>query len=218
MDERTPQHTAEKRRIAEAAAKFVAPGDTVILDAGTTVVELARLLTNVASLTVVTNALNVALEIGTASDARLLFLGGAFHRESSSTVGSLTEHNLTELVVQKLFLGTQAFDLENGLTDSTSEIAQTKRAMIRAARQIILVTDSSKWSHAGFVKVAPLTEIDTIITDTSLPSEAEARNRASRHRTDPGLNIRPSNWHPLPDPCAHFLCSVFSARSCAAPA
>lgn len=174
VDERAAQHIDSKRRIASAAAKFVAPGDTIILDAGTTVVELARLLASVTPLTVVTNALNVALEIGTTSEARLIVLGGNFHRESSSTVGPLAEHNLAELVVQKLFLGTQAFDLDHGLTDSTSEIAQAKRAMIRAARQVILLTDSSKWSHAGFIKVTPLTEIDTIITDTGLPAEARA--------------------------------------------
>ena len=172
VDERATQQMDEKRRIAQAAAKFVAPGDTIILDAGTTVVELARLLSKVSPLTVVTNALNVAMEIGTASEARLILLGGTFHRESSSTVGPLAEHNLTELVVQKLFLGTQAFDLEHGLTDSTSEIAQAKRAMIRAARQVILLTDSSKWSHAGFIKVSPLAELDTIITDEGLPAEA----------------------------------------------
>ena len=74
--------------------------------------------------------------------------------------------------MQKLFLGTQAFDLDHGLTDSTVEIAQMKRAMIRAARQVILLTDSSKWGRTGFIKVAPLTEIDTIITDTKLPAEA----------------------------------------------
>ena len=65
--------------------------------------------------------------------------------------------------MQKLFLGTQAFDLDHGLTDSTPEIAQAKRAMIRAAREVILLTDSSKWGRAGFVKVAPLSDIDTII-------------------------------------------------------
>jgi DeoR/GlpR family transcriptional regulator of sugar metabolism len=177
VDERAAQHVDEKRRIARAAAQFVSPGDTIILDAGTTVVELARLVAGVSPLTIVTNAVNVALEIGTTSDARLILLGGTFNRESSSTVGALTEHNLTELVVQKLFLGTQAMDLENGLTDSTSEIAQVKRAMIRAAKQVILLTDSSKWSHAGFIKVVPLTKIDTIITDRNLPAEACAAIR-----------------------------------------
>ena len=78
-----------------------------------------RFLAGIASLTVVTNALNVALEVGAKNQARIILLGGAFNREASSTIGPLAEQTLAGLVVQKAFLGTQAFDLENGLTDTT---------------------------------------------------------------------------------------------------
>jgi DeoR family transcriptional regulator of aga operon len=172
VDERAGQNVDAKRRIARVAAELVAPGDTIILDAGTTTGELARLLGGVSPLTVVTNGLNIALELGTNSDTRLILLGGLLNRESSSTVGALAEHNLGELVVPKLFLGAQALDLDHGVTDSTPEIAQAKRAMIRAAREVILVTDSSKWGRAGFIKVAPLSELHTIITDDGLTPEA----------------------------------------------
>lgn len=171
VDQRASLHLDKKRRIGAAAARRVVAGDAILIDAGTTAVEIARLLTQISPLTVVTNALNVALELGAAAGQRLILLGGTFNRESSSTVGSLTEQGLAELSVQKLFLGTQAFDA-NGLTDSTMEIAQAKRAMIRSARQVILVTDSSKWGTTSLTKVAPLTELDTIITDTDLPADA----------------------------------------------
>ena len=178
VDQRTALHLDKKRRIGEAAARRVSPGDAILLDAGTTAVEIARQLTQVSPLTVVTNALNVALELGAAAAGqRLILLGGTFNRESASTVGSLTEQSLAELSVQKLFLGTQAMDAD-GLTDSTPEIAQVKRAMIRSARQVILVTDSSKWGTASLTKVAPLTELDTIITDTDLPADARAQIEA----------------------------------------
>lgn len=177
VDQRTGLHLDKKRRIGEAAARRVSPGDAILLDAGTTAVEIARQLTQVSPLTVVTNALNVALELGAAAGQRLIILGGAFNRESASTVGSLTEQALAGLSVQKLFLGTQAVDAE-GLTDSTMEIAQVKRAMIRSARQVILVADSSKWGTASLTKVAPLTELDTIITDTDLPADARAHIEA----------------------------------------
>lgn len=172
VDQRAVLNLDAKRRIGRAAAERVSPGDTIILDAGTTVIEAARLIGEITPLTVVTNALNVALELGAHSAARVLLLGGTLNREASSTIGAQLEHQLGELVAQKLFLGAQAFDSEHGLTDTTSEIAQVKRAMIRAARQVILLTDSSKWHHAGFIKVAPLTELDTIITDDGLPAEA----------------------------------------------
>jgi DeoR family transcriptional regulator of aga operon len=174
VDERSALNHEAKRRIAAAAAKRVGSGDTILLDAGTTAVEMAPHLAGCAPLTVVTNALNVIMAFNRMPDVRLMCLGGTFHSESGSTVGPLAEHALNEFTVQKLFLGAQALDLENGMTDSTTEIAQVKRAMLRAARQVILLADSSKWGRSGFIKVAPLSEVDTIITDEGLPPETRA--------------------------------------------
>lgn len=174
MDERAQLHLEIKRKVAQAAAARVQPGDTILLDAGTTVVEMAPHLAARAPLTVVTNGINVMLELSRHKDLRLVCLGGSFHPESGSMIGPLAEEALARLTIQKLFLGTQALDLEHGLTDSTMEIAQVKWAMIRAARQVILVTDASKWGHAGFIKVAPLADIDTLIVDDALPADARA--------------------------------------------
>jgi DeoR family transcriptional regulator of aga operon len=171
VDERAALHLEQKRRIGRAAAARVSPGDTVLLDAGTTSVEIARQLARVEPLTLVTNALNVALELGGAPAQRLILLGGVFHRESSSTVGPIAVQSLAG---QTLFLGTQAFDAAHGLTDSTMEIAEVKRAMIRCARQVVLVTDSSKWGRTSLTRVAALEEIDALITDDALPAEARA--------------------------------------------
>jgi DeoR/GlpR family transcriptional regulator of sugar metabolism len=162
-----------KKRIGKLAAGLVAPGDTIILDAGTTVVEMAPYLSGVAHLTVVTTALNVALEVGAVTDARVLLLGGNLSREASSTVGPLTEQSLGELTVQKVFLGTQALDLESGLTDTTHEIAEVKRAMIRSAREVYLLCDSAKWGTVGFIKVAPLSAVQTVVSDRKLPTAAQ---------------------------------------------
>jgi DeoR family transcriptional regulator of aga operon len=161
-----------KNRIGKLAAGLVAPGDTIIMDAGTTVVEMTPHLAGIANLTVVTNALNVALDVGSSTDAQVILLGGNFSREASSTVGPLTQRTLNDFSVQKLFLGTQALDLEAGLTDTTLEIAETKRAMIRAAREVYLLCDSKKWNTTGFIKVAPLKAVQTVVTDKGLPAAA----------------------------------------------
>jgi DeoR/GlpR family transcriptional regulator of sugar metabolism len=171
VEQRGHLQIAEKQRIARAAAQLVSPGDTILMDAGTTVVEMAPYLAGITPLTVVTNAVNVALEVAAKTAAHIILLGGNFSRESSSALGSLAEHTLDELRVQKAFLGTQAFDLEHGLTDTTLEIAQVKRAMIRAAQRVILLTDSSKLGRSGVIKVAPLTAVQTLITDDGLPAE-----------------------------------------------
>jgi len=172
VEARAQLRLEEKRRIARAAAEFVKPGDTILMDAGTTVVEMAPYLSDVRELSVVTYALNVVLQMGAQTDARILLLGGAFNRESSSTLGPITERQLADLKVQKLFLGTQAFDLDQGLTDTTIEIAQIKQRMISSAHEVILLSDSGKWGKTGFIKVAPLTDVGTIISDSGLDSSA----------------------------------------------
>ncbi len=172
VESRQALHREAKQRIAAAAAALVQPGDTILIDAGTTTVEMIPHLADIEGLTIVTNALNAVLTAASTTRAEILVLGGSFSRDASSTIGSMAETALDGLVIQKTFLATQAFDFENGLTDTTIEIAQVKRAMIRAARSSILLTDSSKWAHAGFVKVAPLTALSHIITDRDLPAAA----------------------------------------------
>lgn len=168
FDTRTSLHLAAKQQIGRAAAALVAPGDTILMDAGTTVVEMVPHLPQASRLTVVTNALNVGLALQTVRDARVMMLGGTINYATFGTLGPMAEHDLEGLAVEKLFLAAETIDIVAGVTDSTIEIAQIKRAMVRAARQIILLADSSKWGRTGFIKVAPLSAVHTIVTDAGL--------------------------------------------------
>ncbi len=163
-----------KRRIGERAALLVQPGDTIIMDAGSTVMEMAKSLRNIVPLTVVTTALNVASQVGSLAGCHVILMGGSLSIETISTVGSLAERDLHDLVVSKLFLGAHTVDLDLGIVDSSIEVARVKRAMIQAARQVILLADSSKWQadrRDAFMRVAPLTAVDHIISDTGLPED-----------------------------------------------
>lgn len=171
---RTQLRVEEKARIGVAAANMVTAGDSLLLDAGTTVVEIVNHLSGITPLTVVTNALNVAYHIGMTTDAELFILGGKFERDAASMLGPLAEQGLSDLRVSKLFLGAQAFDLEYGLTDTTLEIMAIKRAMIASAHQVILMADSSKFEASGFIRVAPFTSIHTLITDAGISEEIRA--------------------------------------------
>ncbi len=168
-----------KARIGAAAAQFVDPGDTILLDAGTTVVEMVKHLRQRTPLTVVTNALNVVIELRHLTEVQVWMLGGAVNYATFGTLGPLVEQSLGDLVVEKLFLAAESVDSAYGVTDSTSEIAQTKRALARAARRVFLLADSSKWQRRGFIKVIPLSAIDTIITDTDLPDSEVSRLEAA---------------------------------------
>jgi DeoR/GlpR family transcriptional regulator of sugar metabolism len=123
--------------------------------------------------TIVTTALNVAARVGALEKVNVLIAGGSLSRETISTVGALAERDLENLIVDKLFLSTQAFDAEHGLTDDSFDIARVKAAMVRSARRVILLADSSKWGHSAFAKIIPLGEIDVLITDSGLSPEAQ---------------------------------------------
>jgi len=172
FEKRALEHAEQKRRIGRAAAALVDNGETIILDAGSTVMEMTRNLTEEKSFTVVTTALNIATQVGALPKVHVLVAGGFLSPETISTVGAIAERDLERLTVDKLFLSTQAFDVDTGLTDISLDVARVKAAMIRSARRIILLADSSKWGLTTFAKIAPLAEIDVLITDDGLSEEA----------------------------------------------
>lgn len=172
FEKRALEHAEQKRRIGRAAAALVEDGETVILDAGSTVMEMARNMPALKSLTVVTTGLNIAAQVGAVPGVHVLVAGGFLSPETVSTVGAIAERDLENLIVDKLFLSTQAFNAESGLTDVSLDVARVKAAMIRSARRTFLLADSSKWGLSMFAKVAPLTEIDVLITDNALPKAA----------------------------------------------
>jgi len=172
FEKRALEHADQKRRIGRAAAALVETGETIILDAGSTVMEMVRSLTAQKSITVVTTGLNIAAQVGALPDVHVLVAGGFLSPETISTVGAMAERDLEHFIVDKLFLSTQAFDAKSGLTDVSLDVARVKAAMIRSARRIILLADSSKWGLSMFAKIGPLAEIDMLITDDGLTEVA----------------------------------------------
>lgn len=172
FDQRAQESQEEKRRIGRAAARLLQPGETVIMDSGSTLMEMAKYVEPQEGLTVVTNALNVAAEVMESSNVHVILAGGSISPQTISTVGAIAERDIDEFRVDKLFLGTHAFSLNDGLLDVSVEVARVKMSMIRAARQVILLADSSKWGRAGFVRVAPLSAIHILISDIALPESA----------------------------------------------
>ncbi len=172
-NQRAAENAEEKSRIGRMAASLVRPHDKIILDAGTTVMAMVKSL-SVSPLVVVTAALNIAMHVGGLPGVRVLVAGGWLNTESISNEGPKAEHDMSDIFVEKTFLATHAIDADIGLTDASLEIARVKHAMTRAARQVILLADSSKWGRIAFAKVVPWSSIHTFITDTALPREARA--------------------------------------------
>jgi DeoR/GlpR family transcriptional regulator of sugar metabolism len=179
---RTRRNDAKKRAIGRRAADLVLDGDSLALDVGTTTLEIAHALTGKRNLTIITSSLPIANDIvsrlSLTADVRLILTGGIVRAGELSMIGDIPARAYTYFHVDKAFIAVGGISLENGLTEYNLEDALVKQALIRSARQRILVADSSKFGRTTFAAVAPLSSVDTIITDSGLPPEGQQALRA----------------------------------------
>jgi len=169
FEDRRQSHPAEKRAVARAAAEMIEPGMTVILDTGTTTLELARLLGGIPDLTVVTSSLAIASALFAVPGIELTLLGGTVNRSSPDLSGVLTVDNLKTLHADVAFVGADGADA-NGYSTSSMDIAQVSRAIIGSADRKILLADSSKFGTRAFVRIARWDALDHVIVDDGLPA------------------------------------------------
>lgn len=170
IQEKEELHHEEKVRIAKAAASMVSEGQCIILDSGTTTTEIARALSSFRHLTVITNALNIAANLAF-SDFEIIMIGGTLRKNSLSVVGPLAEDVLKEMHGDIVFLGVDGFDSEVGLTTPNVLEARVNRAMVKAAKKVVAVCDSSKFNRRSLSLIVGTAAIDHVITDSNLPPE-----------------------------------------------
>lgn len=166
-------HIAEKKRIAFMAESLISSGDILILDSGSTTTQLARLLKFKKDLTVITNAVNIASELA-ASELTVMLTGGILREKSFSLVGPLAEESLKTITADKLFLGVDGIDFQYGLTTPNILEARVNSMMIKAAEEVILLADSSKFGRRSLGVIDSLDSIDRIITDKNI-SESDLK-------------------------------------------
>jgi DeoR family transcriptional regulator of aga operon/DeoR family fructose operon transcriptional repressor len=183
FDIRERLQAEEKTRIGMAGAALVQDGESIVMDASTTALAVARHLKargGWSQLTVITNGLRVAAELAGHPGLVVLMLGGRVRWEALSVVGQLGDGLFDRINVQKAFLGAAGFTLESGLADATDEEAQIKRSMVGAAREVIAIVDSTKWQRAAFATFCPTDDIDVVLTDSRAP-EAMVTGLANRN-------------------------------------
>lgn len=162
----------QKKAIAWAAVQLVNEGDRIILDGGTTTQQIAASLACKTDLTVITNNIAAVVELAACDGIETIVLGGSLKHQELCTVGPLVTQGLADLAADKLFLSAAGFSIRQGATDLDMNEVQVKRAMIAAAAQVILVADSSKWGQVKLVRIAPLSDVDALVSDDGLPAEA----------------------------------------------
>lgn len=176
FDVKTSIAAREKQRIARAALTFIQPNDTIFLDGGSTVLELARLIKDRMNITVATNSIRAALELA-ARGPRLILIGGEFRRLSQTLVGTLTRFTLDGLHLDKAFMGTIGITLEEGLTTTDPNEAYTKELVMRHAREVYLLADHSKIGKVSFSQAGLLERVGVVITDNPVDRKFAQRLR-----------------------------------------
>jgi DeoR family transcriptional regulator, aga operon transcriptional repressor len=172
--EQERQRIAEKRRIGLVAAELVADGDFLAIGAGTTATQVARSISLRKGLTVLTNAINVAMELSHRDDLKVIVTGGFLSGDWFALVGPGAIQSVGEIFVDQVFVGVDGIHPEHGLTTNYPDQATIHRAMMRHARRKIIVADHRKFGVTASALICPLDGIDIIITDKGATDESIA--------------------------------------------
>lgn len=171
VDDKQVLHAEEKSSIGAVAANLVENGDSIILDSGSTTLQIASHLAGKENVTIVTNGLNIVNELSHHEQLNVMLLGGTLRRKSQSFFGSLAENTLKELHVDKLFLGVDGFHMERGITTHFEAEALLNKLMCKVASEVIVVTDSSKFGHVCLHKILEPVGVRKIVTDQNIPKD-----------------------------------------------
>lgn len=177
LEDRAALATAAKERIARLAAGLIGDGDTVILDVGSTGVELARALRGRSRLTVLTASLSVVRELADEPGIRVIATGGLVRTSEMSMVGAIAEGAFDDHNCDTLFLGVAGVDPIKGLTEFSLDDARVKQAAIRSARSVVVLADERKLGAVAFARISHFGVADALICDAP-PQHPVARAAA----------------------------------------
>lgn len=161
----------QKQRIGARAAEQIRPGETILLDAGSTTIEIAKQLPENADITIVTCALNVAMEAVRRSGVHAVLCGGVLNSRTLAVSGPYVDRTLQDFHADRLFLATYSVSLDRGLGERNFTGAQAKRSLLQAAQHVTLVCDSTKFESVAPVVIASLDVVQQVITDRGVPQQ-----------------------------------------------
>ncbi len=169
--DRRRQNIKLKEAIGEAAAKMVLNGETILLDTGTTLMEMAKHLPKKIDITVITNSVDITFRLAEHPNIRVIMPGGILRRNSLALVGEQAAESLRGFFCDKYFLSADGIDIQRGMMTTNIEEASLARINIKNSKKVFVLIDSSKFLSKGITAIAPLTDVDTLITDKGIPSD-----------------------------------------------
>jgi len=169
--EREQINKEEKKLIGIEGAKLVKNGATIILDAGTTVIQVAKNLNHKKNITVITTTINIARLLEGKPGFKVLLTGGLLSLETDSLIGVLAKQTFDHINADIAFLGCEGISIDSGVMYPDLDIAEIKRAIVNSAKETVLVADHSKFNRISLTSAFPITAVNKIITDNKLSQE-----------------------------------------------
>ncbi len=175
LNQRLKKYFKEKQRIGRKAVEFISEGDTIVMDSGSTTLQIARNLDRFKQIKLITNSLPIADAVADFEGVEVIIPGGVLRSEMRSLIGPMAERNLLNYNCDIAFLAVDGIDCDIGISTPVLYEATFSRAMIEISNKVIVVTDSSKFQKRSFVKITSLDKIDIIITDKGIPEQEKIK-------------------------------------------
>jgi DeoR/GlpR family transcriptional regulator of sugar metabolism len=179
LELRQAAQQTEKMAIGRAAADLIEDGDTLMIDGGSTTFHVARHLIDKRGLTIITNAVSLLPYLTAIPDGRIFVVGGLLDPRFETLVGDITVDTLERFRTARAILGIDGISVDAGLSVTDSAVAASKQKMMRLSDQIIIVCDHTKINQVCLIPIAPLEEIDCLVTDSNVSAETVAAIEAS---------------------------------------
>lgn len=167
------ENIEQKQKIGAYASSLVEEGDVIILDAGTTNMEIAKGIIGIKNIKVITNDLMIGAFLSKYDGIEVYCSGGVIQKATGACLGANAVEFLQSIHADIAFLGASCIDIKKGITTPSIDKAQWKKEVIKSAERAILVADSLKFGKASFAKICPLSEFDLIITDIGLDEDTQ---------------------------------------------
>lgn len=178
LREKQKLHQREKSIIGQAAAARVHEGDTIMLDSGTTTQQVAKYLTHIENLTVITNGINIVNTLAGLPQIQLYTVGGQVSNRSFAIVGSEAERSLEQYLATACIISVDGVDIDRGLTNSDQQDANVTKLLLSRSEKRILISDYSKLGKVSLIPICGIADIDLLVTDDKAPLEFVERVRS----------------------------------------
>ncbi len=164
-----------KQAIGIKASELVKENDTIIINAGSTTLEMAKNLASSKNITIITNSLNIATQFINNTEVTVIMTGGNLDQKTFSLFGPIAEDSVKKIYCDKAFIGVKGIDSKYGISTTNLEDASLYKLIIESSKEVIVLSDSSKFLKRSFSLISPISKIHTLITDSNITSDELAR-------------------------------------------